>query len=119
MPPLKFAMQKKYLRITAAIIASFFTANVSAQSVSINTSGAVADTSAILDVKSTTKGLLVPRMTNAQKNAIVTPATGLLIYQTDGDTGFYYYNGTAWYLLVTSAVSTDKQNTLIYTTKGF
>ena len=112
-------MPKQYLKITATIIGSFFSFNAFSQSVSINTNAAVADTSAILDVSSTTKGLLVPRMTAVQKAAIVTPATGLLIYQTDGSAGFYYFNGTGWLLLVTTAVSTDKQNTLIYTTKGF
>lgn len=52
--------------------------------------------SAALDITSTTSGLLVPKMTQVQKNAIATPALGLLIYQTDGASGFYYYNGTAW-----------------------
>ncbi len=52
--------------------------------------------SAMLDVYSTTKGFLVPRLTQAQKTAIASPATGLLIYQTDGSAGFYYYDGTAW-----------------------
>jgi len=52
--------------------------------------------SAQLEVKSTTKGLLSPRMTEAQKNAISNPATGLLVYQTDGTSGFYYYNGSIW-----------------------
>lgn len=51
--------------------------------------------SAILDIESTTSGLLIPRMTLAQRNAITLPANGLLIYQTDGATGFWYYNGTA------------------------
>ena len=50
----------------------------------------------MLDIKSTSKGVLVPRMTAAQKNAIVLPATGLLVYQTDGTTGFYYYTGSFW-----------------------
>jgi hypothetical protein len=68
-----------------------------AQSVAINTTGATANTSAILDVSSTSKGVLVPRMTKAQKNAIATPATGLLIYQGAPDSiGFHYYNGSAW-----------------------
>lgn len=117
--PFKCTMPKPRLKITAAFIASFFTVQSFSQSVSINTSAAVADSSAMLDVSSTTKGLLIPRMTNLQKNTIPAPATGLLIYQEDGDTGFYYYNGTNWYLLVTTAVNTDKQNTLIYTIKGF
>lgn len=90
-----------------------------AQTVSINASGAAPDTTAILDINSTTKGLLIPRMTAQQRNTIANPATGLLIYQTDGDSGFYYFNGASWFLLLTSAVNTDKQNSLIYTTKGF
>ena len=54
------------------------------------------DASAMLQIDNTEKGILVPRMTAAQKTAIATPATGLLIYQTNGASGFYYYNGTAW-----------------------
>lgn len=52
--------------------------------------------SSILEISSTTKGLLIPRMTQAQKNAISSPATGLQIYQTDGSTGYWYYTGVAW-----------------------
>ena len=54
------------------------------------------DASSVLDVKSTAKGFLAPRMTQAQRAAISSPATGLLVYQTDGTTGYYYYNGSAW-----------------------
>lgn len=112
-------MFQRYQKITALFIAFFITGKSFSQSVSINNTAAIADSTAILDVSSTTKGLLLPRMTAAQKTGIVTPATGLLIYQTDGEAGFYYYNGTNWLLLVSSAVNTDKQNTLIYTVKGF
>lgn len=52
--------------------------------------------SSILEMKSTTQGLLIPRMTFTERNAIVSPATGLLIYQKNGTPGFYYYNGSAW-----------------------
>jgi hypothetical protein len=112
-------MPKLYVKISAVLIATLFSIRSFSQSMSINTNAAVADTSAMLDVSSTTKGLLIPRMTAVQRTAIPTPATGLLVYQTDGSTGFYYYNGSSWFLLITSAISTDKQNTLIYTTKGF
>ena len=64
--------------------------------IGINSTGALPHPSAILDASSTTKGLLTPRMTEAQRNAISTPATGLIIYQTDGTTGLYYYNGSVW-----------------------
>lgn len=62
--------------------------------VGINTS--TPDPSAALDIPDTTRGILIPRMTLVQRNAITTPATGLLIYQTDNTAGFYYFNGTIW-----------------------
>lgn len=52
--------------------------------------------SAQLEVASTTKGFLPPRMTQAQKNVITSPSPGLLVYQTDGTKGLYYYDGSAW-----------------------
>lgn len=112
-------MRNSYLKIIIVLIASAFSTRSFAQSVSINNTAAIADSTAILDVSSTTKGLLIPRMTALQKTGIVTPATGLLIYQTDGQAGFYYFNGSIWLLLTTSAINTDNQNTLIYTTRGF
>lgn len=63
------------------------------------------DASALLDLTSTSRGFLVPRMIEAQKYAIAAPATGLMIYQTTTqDTGtyagqtacFWYYNGGRW-----------------------
>ena len=52
--------------------------------------------SALLDINSTNKGILIPRMTSSQKSAISSPTTGLLIFQTDAPAGFYYYNGSSW-----------------------
>lgn len=66
------------------------------QSVAINADSSVADASAILDLKSTKKGLLIPRMTLTQRNFISSPAAGLLIYQTDNTAGYYYYTGSLW-----------------------
>ena len=51
--------------------------------------------SAVLDVRSTTKGMLPPRMTTSERNAIAAPATGLLVYDTDTKT-FWQYNATSW-----------------------
>ncbi len=53
------------------------------------------NTSAMLDISSNNKGLLTPRMTTAQRNAISTPAKGLLVYDTDLN-ALYHYNGNAW-----------------------
>lgn len=57
------------------------------------------DSSAMLDITSTDKGLLIPRMTEAQRLLIAIPAEGLLIYQTDLTSGFWFYNGTGWVLV--------------------
>ena len=80
--------------------------------------------SAALEVNSTTKGFLLPTMTQTQRNAISTPATGLLIYQSDNTPGFYYYNGAAWTAIAGAAGGgaagySSTANTLIYTTDGF
>jgi hypothetical protein len=64
--------------------------------VSINATGNPADSSAMLDVSSTNKGILIPRITEVQKLAITSPATGLLIYQTNNTIGFWYFNGAIW-----------------------
>jgi hypothetical protein len=64
------------------------------QSLSVNTDGSTADASALLEVKSIEKGLLIPRMTDAQRIAIASPATALLVYQTNGADGFYFNKGT-------------------------
>jgi hypothetical protein len=63
--------------------------------VAINTDASQPDNSAMLDVKSDIKGLLLPRMTQAQRNAIPSPATALMIYQTDNTPGYYYNAGTS------------------------
>jgi hypothetical protein len=62
--------------------------------------------SAALEVTSSTnnKGILIPRVTATQKNAIASPAEGLLVYQTTAPIGFYYYTGGAWKLM---AIQTD------------
>ncbi len=78
--------------------------------------------SALVEIQSTTQGLLLPTMTLAQKTAITSPATGLLIFQTDGTAGFYYYSGTAWVPIAGAGgtgTSSPTANTLIYTTDGF
>jgi len=62
--------------------------------VSINNDGTAPHASAMLEVKSTTRGFLLPRMNFASRP--VSPATGLVIYQLDAGPGIYHYDGTAW-----------------------
>ncbi|NQU84153.1 MAG: hypothetical protein HQ541_00160, partial [Mariniphaga sp.] len=66
--------------------------------VAINTDGSAPVNSAMLDVKSTNKGLLLPRMTVIERNDISSPATGLIVFVTD-DNNFYYWDGSAWVLV--------------------
>ena len=78
--------------------------------------------SSAFTVQSTSKGFLVPRMSAEQKNAIQGPVNGLLVYQTDGTAGFYYYDGSSWLPLKsqnTASGTGSDTNTLIYTTDGF
>lgn len=109
-------MKVTIIFITAILIAS----GTFAQSVGINSDGSAPSSSAMLDVKSTTKGFLAPRMTAEQKEAISSPATGLLIYQTDAATGYYYYNGSAWIQIGAASGSSQWTTTgsNIYFTSG-
>ncbi len=79
------------------------------QNVGINTNNP--NPSAMLDVVSTNSGVLVPRLTKTQRNAISNPATSLLIYQTDNTPGFYYYNGTGWVMLGSGSAISINQGT--------
>ncbi|MBZ0243062.1 MAG: DUF1566 domain-containing protein, partial [Bacteroidales bacterium] len=82
-------------RINTFLIALFMLAgfNLSAQ-VAISTDGSSVNNSAMLEVKSTNKGFLPPRVTQAQRDAI-TPAIGLIVYNSTTNKP-NYYNGTEW-----------------------
>jgi len=83
--------------ILAFVFAVSFSASLFAQNgISVNTTGSVSHPSAMLDITSDNSGVLIPRMTELQKSSINSPATGLMIYQTDGLTGFWYFNGSSW-----------------------
>ena len=75
----------------------FLPVTILAQNVGINTS--TPDNSAILDAQSTNKGILLPRMTNFDKFNITSPADGLILYQTDNDTGFFYFQSNLPYYI--------------------
>ena len=91
----------KKLFILFSIFTTFATM---AQSVGINADGSAANTSAMLDVKSTTKGFLPPRMTTTQRDAIVSPATGLVIFNTTTNS-LETKNSSGWVSLSSSFVT--------------
>lgn len=72
-----------------------FTANSINAQVAINQTGADPDSSAVLDISSTTRGLLIPRMTSIEKNQILCPAISLLVYDNVQNV-FCYWDGSKW-----------------------
>ncbi|MEM6378537.1 MAG: tail fiber domain-containing protein [Bacteroidota bacterium] len=92
-----------YIKILLLLLFIFCSFWVAQAQVSINENNTDPDASAMLDVSSTDKGILIPRMTTAERIAIANPATGLLVYDNEKNS-FWYYNGTAW-----TAINTDAQ----------
>ncbi len=97
---------------TASILLLLLTAAqwVKAQNVGINSTGASPDASAILDISSTDKGLLTPRVAltaTGSGTPISSPATSLLVYNTatagDVTPGYYYWDGAKWIRLINQA----------------
>nr|NQU91022.1 hypothetical protein [Bacteroidota bacterium] len=84
---------------------------VFAQNIGINNDGSAPDSSAMLDVKSNTKGFLPPRMSIAERDAINNPAPGLFILNTDENV-FQGFNGTIWYNLEISSCKPAKPDNI-------
>ncbi|MFY0602727.1 MAG: hypothetical protein JXQ93_02175, partial [Flavobacteriaceae bacterium] len=99
-------MKKIITTITLLFVALASTAQVGVGTDNPNASSA-------LDVESTTKGFLPPRMTNAQINAISSPAEGLIVYCTDCSTkGIYVFNGTEFTHLPSGTTLEDSESIL-------
>ncbi len=91
-------MKKIFFLLNALLIASFAEAQTGIGTTTPNAS-------AKLDVSSTNKGFLPPRMTYAQRTAISSPAEGLMVYQTDGTSGLYYYGSSGWIYIINSTTN--------------
>jgi streptogramin lyase len=81
-------------KILPILLSLFFFQHAFTQNVGIGTT--TPDASARLEVNSSSQGILIPRLSSAQRSAIAGPAAGLLVFQTDGTPGFCYYNGAFW-----------------------
>ena len=81
------------------------------QSVGINNTGQQPDGSAIFDVSSTQKGMLIPRMTSQQRDNISNPAEGLLVY--DLDTGSFWYRHMTDWVELDNMAPLENHNNLI------
>lgn len=93
----------KKLNCALVTLFMFFTLGLGAQ-VGINNDSSSPDPSAMLDIKSTDKGILIPRMNTAQRTAIASPATGLLVFDSETES-FWFYNGNEWTALISGVPS--------------
>jgi hypothetical protein len=107
--------------IFSGLILACASTTVSAQTVNkFGTNSMTIASSAVLELESTTKGFLAPRMVAAEKDAILSPAEGLLVYQTDGKEGFYSFDGLSWALITTAGnLSLDNTNLFVGNGDGF
>lgn len=96
---------KKLLSMLLVLLCLAATAQ---QKITIGT--VIADTTALLQVNATNKGILVPRLTHAQMNAIVSPANGLLLYNTDSAC-FAYRNASVWAFLKGNTTASNDWST--------
>ncbi|HRG65594.1 MAG TPA: hypothetical protein PLV12_07305, partial [Saprospiraceae bacterium] len=88
-------MRKSRLLLIIPCVLILFLEALHGQNVAITTNGAAPHTSAMLDIQSTNRGLLVPRLTSSQRLAIASPATGLWVYDLTLSS-FAYFDGTVW-----------------------
>ncbi|WP_146010855.1 hypothetical protein [Siphonobacter sp. BAB-5405] len=119
----KTFLQATTRRITTAslFLIGFTSIQVQAQN-NMGIGTASPDASAVLDVVSTNKGVLVPRMLDSERLVIPNPATGLIVYQTNGTAGFYYNAGTpatpSWIKLSSGVVAVADGGTGATTASG-
>ena len=99
-------MRKIYLYLMITLTCGL-AANAQTGSVGIGTTNP--NSSAALDIQSTTKGVLIPRMTTAQRNLIATPSAGLLVYDNTTNS-FWFRNATDWVELSDSTNNVWKKN---------
>jgi hypothetical protein len=110
------------------VLLALFTSKTYSQ-VGVNV--AVPDASAELEILSTNKGFIIPRMTQAQRTAIASPANGLMVFQTTAPIGLFYYNVSTWVHLSTwqitgntgtnkivNKLGTTDSNPVIFRTEG-
>ncbi|MDO7877796.1 hypothetical protein Q5H93_23875 [Hymenobacter sp. ASUV-10] len=98
-----FSTFSRYLLALLLLLAAPLATLAQVQTPGVGIGTTAPDASAALDIVSSAKGALLPRLTASQRLGIASPATGLLVFQTDAPAGFYYNAGTPaapdWQLL--------------------
>lgn len=103
----------KRVLFTAIFLATFFVCKNSYTQVAINTTGALPHPSAILDVSSSDKGLLMPRLSSSEMNSITNPAQGLMVFNTTERRAYCYTVEDGWQLLNSDYAWTESNNSLM------
>ncbi len=94
-------------QVLSAIISLLFLCSVGfSQNIGIGTN--TPHPSAALEIADSSKGILIPRMTMAQRNAIQNPAEGLMVYQTNDSLGFWFYSGHKWLQINSKGIKGDQ-----------
>ncbi len=93
LPTINRLFNRLHFEKSVLFLILFFGYNIAFCQIGIGTS--TPNASSLLDVSSTTKGFLYPRMTNTQMLAITSPDNGLMVFNTDAGS-LYVYNGTSW-----------------------
>ena len=109
------------LKVVVIVIAIILIAGINQavfSQVGISNTAITPDPSSMLEVRSTATGILIPRLTTAQRDLIATPATGLLIYNTSTD-AFNFYNGSGWIALGTGTGNGSVTSASVVTANGF
>lgn len=101
-----------WIYILFVIISIAFSQSVQGQNVGIGVSEFTPHNSALLELRSDNKGILIPRMTVLDRISISEPAVGLLVFQTDNASGFYYFSKQGW-------LPMGEQNSAMGIEKGF
>ena len=82
-------------KVGLLILLTIMTFSYATAQIGINSDGTAPDSSAILDIASSDKGMLIPRLSTSAREAINAPATGLMVYDTDTGS-FWYYENDQW-----------------------
>jgi len=91
-----FVLYKLHFKLILISLITLGHLQVFSQGAAINTTGAAAAPSAILDISSSNQGVLIPRLTELQKKSIASPEIGLIVFQTDGTSGLWLFDSIGW-----------------------
>lgn len=97
-------IMKNLISVISIVLFCHIAIQSSAQNIGINDDGSTPNASAILDIKATNKGLLIPRLSDAQMNAVASPANGLLIFNSSHNS-FWFRQGGVWVELLSDHVN--------------